>query len=364
MRSNARDQRLESIAGAPAISHTGLGSLTMGTSPLAGAPGITQYAVIISRTPAGSNLDLIGEERVAKLQWSFTGPRLVGHAGIKPVGDDGWQSSQWLDGVAPGLYVLSQTVDGTTPNGRHKVFVNGVKVADTGSTPNFDLGGRMGFTATAAALSSTNFSYRRALAYRTVHSDNQRRRIEQWLLREAAQTLEGIVGTPIAQRTTGGTTSNIAGQTGILLDPLTMYCSYWADGTMSTNYPQLMVVSSDGTHRATFQGRPTGSEGFGNRIDTTAAANQSTAIASVGRAEGLHVAAMRFNQGLTTCEYWIDGVPYSNTQTIVPGEGIGRTSLFLSSSYDCVPRRGLFYNEFHTPAQVGQVTAWLRKNSG
>lgn len=210
-----------------------------------------------------------------------------------------------------------------------------------------------------------NTTWLKVYAYKGAHTPAQRRRIEATLAREYTGTPDGVAGPAVATRTTGGTTSNIAGQSTASLEPLTMYCAYTADGTMSTAYPTLMQVYSDVGRRAIFQGRPADLNGFGIRVDTTGLVNQSFSTVGVGREAGPHVLALRINQGITAAEFWVDGVPSTPTvRTLTPGDGIGRTTLYLApvTTHDVTARRGMFYNQFHSDVQVNLISAWLRRS--
>jgi hypothetical protein len=217
-----------------------------------------------------------------------------------------------------------------------------------------------GVNPTGQRYLQSNDRWLKVFAFRGVHPIGQRRRIEALLSLGYLGTPLGAAGPPVVERSTGGTTSNIAGQAGILLEPLTMYLAYTADGTASASYPTMIQVYSDSTRRAVFQGRPTGTNGASVRLDTVGKANQSFAVVG-GREKGLHTMVMRINSGLTQLDFQADEIK-SPTLAVVPGDGIGRTIFHLSPTVsDIRSLHGIVYNQRHTDAQVNTITSWLRR---
>jgi hypothetical protein len=204
-----------------------------------------------------------------------------------------------------------------------------------------------------------NTAWSRLYLYKGLHTASQRWRIERMLAREFEGLPDGIAGPAESVRTSIGT-SSVSGQTGILLDPITAYIAYVADGTRSGNFPTVMQIT-DGSNRIAVQGRNTGGQGIGIRVDTTDTANQTGATTATGRDAGMNVFALRLNQGSTLCEYWANGI--YGSKVVLPGIGVGRTSFTTgASSSDMIMRRAMFFNQAHTDLQINQITSWLWAN--
>ena len=377
MRSHAADKGLESIAGRPFLDRDTNG-VSVGAAVADPFAPLTFYLVynFYDDTQGGDSVYSLGGMGAIPVGQENT----VGFAGGLSIRTSGTPSGVALKAAQ----VRTATLTGTTEfwqqsnglkNGPHVItvsmtqglltwstWVDGVLTGTKAKTTADVLGG---FPTRNVALAQNNRPYMwpfRAVLYNAEHTPSQRRRIEQWLLAQAGRTLPGISAPLVASRDTGGTTSNIAGQSTASVEPLTMYCAYTADGTMSANYPTLLQVYSDSGRRAIFQGRPAGSNGFGCRIDTTGAVNQAFSTTTVGREAGAHVIALRIAQGGTSCDYWVDG--FRTGRTLIPGDGIGRTTVYLSNvtTTDVSAKYGMFYNQFHSDVQVNLISAWLRRS--
>lgn len=341
MRSTNSDQRLEAVAGAPAVVISGSGTLPI---PAAIGPNdpVTLYGVGIRAGSwlSGAGIWSSGGSSAFHIQESSSN---VGQfvAGSQTFN----QYARVNNVVGRGLFVGSATWE---PGVRFVAYCGGASTTFAAT----DIPG-------GTRYMQAHSTWSRLYLYKGLHTSSQRRRIERMLAREFEGLPDGIAGPAEFVRTSVGT-SSVPNQTGVLLDPMTAYIAYVADGTRSGNFPTILQIT-DGTQRVSIQGRSTGAQGLNLRLDTSEAANQTAGVATVGRDAGMHVAAIRLNQGSTFCEMWVDGVGV--TKVVLPGIGIGRTSITAgSAASDIVMRRTMFFNQAHTDLQINQITSWLWAN--